>query len=82
METVEHLAHIGLIAHQLGSAQPLRPDQVEQLRHAKVKYLQNSIEVSDGERLVGPRPSNESDVNGHFRAEDETKVSSIRTTTH
>ena len=83
METVEHLAHIGLIAHQLGSAQPLRTDQVEQLRHAKVKYVQNSTEASDGERSVGPgRPTNESDVNGHFRAEEEIKVSSIRTTTH
>jgi L-fuculose-phosphate aldolase len=83
METVEHLAHIGLIAHQLGSAQPLRTDQVEHLRRAKVKYVQNSIEASDAERPIGPgRPSNESDVNGHFQAEEEIKVSSMRTTTH
>ena len=83
METVEHLAHIGLIAHQLGSAQPLRTDQVEQLRLAKVKYVQNSIEANGDERSVVPgRPQNESDVNGHFQAEEEIKVSSIRTTTH
>lgn len=42
METVEHLAHIGLIAHQLGSAQALRPEQMEMLRRAKTKYVQNT----------------------------------------
>ena len=42
METVEHLAHIGLVAHQLGSAQALRPEQMEMLRRAKTKYMQNT----------------------------------------
>ena len=41
METVEHLAHVALIAHQLGTARPLHPEQVQQLHHAKAKYLQN-----------------------------------------
>lgn len=43
METVEHLAHIHLVAHQLGSAQALRDDQLEQLYHAKAKYLRNAV---------------------------------------
>lgn len=80
METVEHLAHISLIAHQLGSAQPLRADQVEQLHHAKMKYVQNSVEVSDAERSFGPeRLSNESNANGQVRTEEGIRVSSSRT---
>jgi L-fuculose-phosphate aldolase len=35
METVEHLAHIALIAHQLGSARPLRRARVQQLQSAR-----------------------------------------------
>ena len=42
METVEHLAEVTLIAHQLGSPQLLRRDQIEQLRHAKARYLTNA----------------------------------------
>jgi L-fuculose-phosphate aldolase len=42
METVEHLAHVELVANQLGSARPLRTDQVEQLYLAKARYLQNA----------------------------------------
>lgn len=41
METVEHLAHVALVAHQLGSPRPLREEQVHQLKHAKAKYLKN-----------------------------------------
>jgi L-fuculose-phosphate aldolase len=41
METVEHLAHIALVAHQLGSARPLGQDQVQQLRSARTKYVEN-----------------------------------------
>ncbi len=80
METVEHLAHIGLVAHQLGSAQPLRADQVEQLHLAKMKYLQNSTEVRDSERTVETaRLPNENNTNGHVRTGHETGVSSSRT---
>jgi L-fuculose-phosphate aldolase len=43
METVEHLAKVHFTAHQLGSAIPLLPEQLEQLRDAKRKYLQNAI---------------------------------------
>lgn len=42
METVEHLAYVALVAHQLGSAQPLNADQVQQLQFARAKYLQNA----------------------------------------
>ena len=41
METVEHLAQIALAAHQLGEPNFLRPEQIDQLRGAKAKYLQN-----------------------------------------
>jgi L-fuculose-phosphate aldolase len=81
METVEHLAHISLIAHQLGSAQPLRADQVEQLHRAKMKYVQNSVEVSDSERSLGSeRLPDESNANGQVRREEEIRVSSSRKT--
>lgn len=45
MEMVEHLAHVALVAHQLGSPRPLRADQVEQLHHAKVKYVKGGVKV-------------------------------------
>jgi L-fuculose-phosphate aldolase len=41
METVEHLAHVALVAHQLGSACPLGIDRVQQLKSARAKYVQN-----------------------------------------
>lgn len=47
METVEHLAHVSLVAHQLGSAQPLRVSQVENLHRAKAKYLHNASAVCE-----------------------------------
>jgi L-fuculose-phosphate aldolase len=42
METMEHLAHIELVAHQLGSPRPLSAIQIEQVRMAKAKYLENA----------------------------------------
>ena len=42
METVEHLAHVSLVAHQLGSPQPLRTEQIEQLHLARAKYVHNA----------------------------------------
>lgn len=42
METVEHLAHVTLVAHQLGTAQPLREEQIQQLRRARTTYLENA----------------------------------------
>jgi L-fuculose-phosphate aldolase len=46
METVEHLAYVALVAHQLGSAQPLNAVQVQQLHLARAKYLQNAQMIS------------------------------------
>jgi L-fuculose-phosphate aldolase len=42
METVEHLAHIRLVAHQLGSSQILNDDQLDDLLRAKQKYIRNA----------------------------------------
>ncbi len=42
METIEHLAHVALVAHQLGTPQPLRADQIKQLQHARAKYLRRT----------------------------------------
>ena len=43
METVEHYASICLVAHQLGTARPLKEFEVEQLVRAKSRYLQNAM---------------------------------------
>ena len=43
METVEHLAVIRLATHQLGPAQILTPEQLQQLVRAKARYLQNAL---------------------------------------
>jgi len=43
MEIAEHLAQIALAAHQLGAPRILKHEQVQQLRDAKTRYLQNSI---------------------------------------
>jgi L-fuculose-phosphate aldolase len=42
METVEHLAQIALIAHQLGSPPALNQIQIEQLHLAKTNYRKNA----------------------------------------
>ena len=42
METIEHLAHVALIAHQLGSARLLRPEQIQELQRAKTRYVSNA----------------------------------------
>lgn len=42
METMEHIAQVALVAHQLGTPQPLLPRQIQELRQAKLRYLQNA----------------------------------------
>ena len=42
METVEHLAQIALVTHQLGAARILEQEKIDQLRNAKSKYLHNA----------------------------------------
>jgi L-fuculose-phosphate aldolase len=58
METVEHLAHVALIAHQLGSARPLRIEQIAELQRARSKYLQNSTEDDSTRDPLGLRSLN------------------------
>lgn len=43
METLEHVAQIRLIAHQLGSPRTLQKEQAERLLIAKERYLQNIV---------------------------------------
>lgn len=42
METLEHVAHVALVAQQLGSQRPLSSEQIQDLSKAKDKYLHNS----------------------------------------
>lgn len=42
METVEHFAHICLVARQLGGAQPLSCGALEQLVEARSRYVRNA----------------------------------------
>jgi len=42
METIEHLAHVALVAQQLGSARLLRPEQIQELKLAKTRYVSNA----------------------------------------
>jgi L-fuculose-phosphate aldolase len=52
METLEHIAEVDLVAHQLGTPRPLGVDQVEQLHRAKMKYLQNAGVAAIAESAV------------------------------
>lgn len=63
METIEHLAHISLVAHQLGSARPLSADQVIQLHEAKRKYLRDV----PGEQAIVPTKSSRQILSGVLR---------------
>ncbi|WP_232296401.1 class II aldolase/adducin family protein [Terriglobus sp. TAA 43] len=53
METVEHLAQVGLVAHQLGTAQPLGVDQIDRLQSARSKYVHNAQEMYLSPRQEG-----------------------------
>lgn len=43
METLEHVAQIRLVAHQLGSFRTLAEEQAEGLRRARERYTQNAV---------------------------------------
>ncbi|ADW68279.1 class II aldolase/adducin family protein [Granulicella tundricola] len=51
METLEHLAQVSLVAHQLGTAQPLTAQQIEQLHLARSKYLHNAAQTNEPDSL-------------------------------
>jgi L-fuculose-phosphate aldolase len=42
METVEHFAHICLVARQLGNPKPLRSEDLRELAEARTRYLRNA----------------------------------------
>ncbi len=46
METLEHFANVCLVAHQLGSARPLKEQAVSQLLEAKTRYIENARELN------------------------------------
>ena len=54
METLEHLAQVNLVAHQLGSPQPLSSRQVSELQEARNRYCLNTA-VAPAERSL-PEP--------------------------
>jgi L-fuculose-phosphate aldolase len=56
METVEHLAHVALVAHQLGSARPLGTDRVQQLWDLGI----NTFELSKSHCHRSSRSDNQS----------------------
>ncbi len=64
METLEHLAQVALAAHQLGSARPLRSEQVHQLQCAKEKYLHNVKSEREPPMLVVPQASRHAEETG------------------
>ena len=43
METLEHVAHIRLVAHQLGSFRTLEQEEADRLLLAREKYAQNAV---------------------------------------
>ena len=67
METVEHLAHVSLVAHQLGTAQPLRAEQVERLQQARGKYERNTV----------PFVAQDSSANGNISTEHGHETPSL-----
>ena len=46
METVEHIAQVALVAHQLGSPRPLHQEQIEQLKAARNRYCSGAARDS------------------------------------
>ena len=60
METVEHLAQVSLVAHQLGSATPMTIHQVAELYIAKAKYLHNATPLLQKDAAPDRFPSTES----------------------
>ena len=59
METVEHLAQVSLVAHQLGSATPMSVHQVSELYIAKAKYLHNATPLLQKESFADLYPSDD-----------------------
>lgn len=54
MEKVEHCARIVLVAHQLGTPQPLSAQEVQKLLQAHQQYEENAASVFSSEEKRGP----------------------------
>jgi L-fuculose-phosphate aldolase len=73
METIEHLAHVALVAHQLGSARPLRPEQIQELKSAKTRYLRNSQNGNQSLMAAVERSNSETNIEDYV--DDHARVS-------
>jgi L-fuculose-phosphate aldolase len=73
METIEHLAHVALAAHQLGSARPLRPEQIQELKSAKTRYLRNSQNGNQSLMAAVERSNSETNIEDYV--DDHARVS-------
>jgi L-fuculose-phosphate aldolase len=56
METVEHIAQVTLLAHQLGTPHLLSTDQLIELRYAKAKYTRNASGPTEESSLLAKLP--------------------------
>jgi L-fuculose-phosphate aldolase len=73
METIEHLAHVALVAHQLGSPRLLRPDQIQELKRAKTRYVSNAQNGSQSEMAAVERSNSGTNIEEY--AEDHARIS-------
>lgn len=74
METVEHLAQVSLVAHQLGSATPMNVDQVAELYVAKAKYLHNAVSVLQADMGTHPNSSVPNSLSSGAMASNEAAL--------
>jgi L-fuculose-phosphate aldolase len=73
METIEHLAHVALAAHQLGTPRLLRPDQIQELHRAKARYVNNAQNGSPAEIAAIDRSNSEANIETYV--EDRARIS-------
>jgi L-fuculose-phosphate aldolase len=73
METIEHLAHVALVAHQLGSARLLRPEQIQELKSAKTRYVNNAQNGNQSMMPAVERSNSETNIEEY--AEDHVRIS-------
>jgi L-fuculose-phosphate aldolase len=73
METIEHLAHVTLVAHQLGSPRLLRPEQIQELQFARKKYINKAQSGSHSEIAAMERSNSGRRIEEHVK--DHAQVS-------
>jgi L-fuculose-phosphate aldolase len=67
METIEHLAHVALVAHQLGSPRLLRPEQIQELQLARTKYVSKAQSGSHSEIVTVERSNSGAIIEEHAK---------------